>query len=346
MSFILEYTKWTVGVIASYTAEIFWWTDKQYLELSTDSRTHYVSRSVFDKLTESQQTRVRDKVWELEKLRDCTFTDFQVLDPFRYMRSLTRALSRLNLIPSKNLHRVSCLASRMGDGYSAKPQYFSLSDRSHREPVIGRFGYINGMGNPNISHTGQDAKKLSTRFLDSNNVFVTYNATHQKNAVTDYTGFLSDAFRMKAVDGGSSSKASFLLAQQWIDYLVENPHKYFLQMAHCEGAVHTNAALRIIKRAKPELLSRIRVLSLCPANFIDPKSFGNGLQVLNFVKKEDRVINPWAIGSNQIGYADHIKVVKHTNPRRNPHSHVNKDFSAATKEHIAQFMRTGDIYNI
>ena len=148
---------------------------------------------------------------------------------------------------------------------------------------------------------------------------------------------------MKAVDGGSYTKTSYLIAQQWIDFLTSNPDKYYLHIASSEGSAHTNAALRLISKSVPLLFSRIRVINFCPAYFIAPETYSSHLQVMNFVKKEDGVINPWGTGTDQI-YKNlpHVVVVHHL--EGDPHNHTSHDYMVAAGPYVDKFLECGDLY--
>ena len=211
-----------------------------------------------------------------------------------------------------------------------------------KDPDGGHIGYVNGMGAISLGHAGEDAAHFSDRFADGCNLHCVYNPTHQKMSQGDISGFAADVLRMQAVNGGSYMKTSYLLVQQWIDFLDANPGKNFLQVGVSEGAVHVNAALRILCKSRPELISRMRVIGFCPAYFILPADFPKGLQVLNFVKIEDDVINPWGTNTDMIGCSTSIVIVHHTQDL--PHHHNNEDFAVEAIPYIDQFRATGDLF--
>ncbi|KAJ1559323.1 hypothetical protein HK405_011080 [Cladochytrium tenue] len=288
------------------------------------------------------------------------------------------------------LHRVEVLPFQFGEG-GIGAQYYSLGERLGRDPEVGRIGwaiyslfwgptlsaplgplwcmrglitpsssssscihsFINGMGVPTLEHAGRDAVVLSDRFFGGTNLHAVYNPTHQAHADGSLTGFARDALRMKAVEGGATSKQAYLLAQLWLDYLHAHPRAKFLQVAHSEGAVHLHGALRLLARAGPaatRVLGRVQVLALCPAHFINPATYAaDGLQVVNFVKMEDRTINPWGTGAPVPGrrVGPHVCVVehrvRHDDVHNDPHDFMSWDYVDAARSWIDCFFQTGDL---
>ena len=205
------------------------------------------------------------------------------------------------------------------------------------------------MGVPSLAQAGRDVVVLSDRFFSGRNIHVVYNPTHQQHA-GNTVGFARDALRMKAVDGGATSKQAYLLAQLWLDHLNANPQAKFLQVAHSEGAVHLNGALRLLVQAGAgRFLDRIRVLTLCPAHFINQAMYPAGLQAINFVKMEDRTINPWGTGAPVTGrrIGAHVRVVEHRvrqdDHHNDPHDFMSWDYVDAARSSIESFIQTGDI---
>ena len=252
---------------------------------------------------------------------------------------LATAMHRTGLFNAlkEQLAPVRCLPFGFGEG-GIGSQYYTLADRLQRNPIPGRVSYVNGMGIPTLELALSEARKVSDRFVDGNNIHGVYNATHQTAPKGDRCGFFRDILRFKAVDGGSYTKTPLLIAQQWIDYLNAHPGRNFLQIAQCEGAAHVNAALRLVQRSCPELLRRIRVLTLCPAHFILPETYP-GVQIINLVKREDTTVIPWGVGSYQVGISKHIIIVPHT--EKNPHNHQSEDFVKVGKAYVREFLRSG-----
>lgn len=339
---MLEGLKSIAARAASWTAERLFGTETVYLATGSSQATDEKIIEVFGALSSDQKKQVYGKVYELAKMKDATIggPNWGEENATRNVERLKKALHRCSLLENDNLHLVKCLPFNIGEG-GLGSQYFALTERAQRNPLTGHVGYVNGMGVPSLEHAGRDAASFSDRFVDGNNIHCVYHATHQTQPSGDLGGFLVDAFRMKAVDGGSYTKTSFYIAQRWVDFLNENPNLKFLQVAHSEGAAHVAAALRLIKETKPELLSRIRVLNFCPAHFILPESFPD-LQVLNFVKKEDGAVNPWAQSTSQIGVSQHIVVVKHEHDH--PHNHLSEDYVSVGKWYVQEFMRSGNLY--
>eukprot|EP01133_Synstelium_polycarpum_P002905 gene2905-3338_t len=188
---------------------------------------------------------------------------------------------------------------------------------------------------------------FSERFASGHNVHSVYHSTHQlTSGRSDIRGFINDALRMSAVNGGSYTRTAILLCQLWIDSLTSAPHSRFLQIGVSEGGTHVNAAIRLmIQCGRKDLVDRLSIINLCPAYFIMPDKFAEckQLTVLNFVKLEDKVINPWGINTNLIGHSPHIIVVPHWTTQDNPHFQLSHDFQKVVKPYIDQFLATGNI---
>ncbi len=313
-------------------------------ELDSSLKTEEVIRPIFDALSPDRKDLVYGKIWELAKMEDPTISGDKWGEnhAFDDIPRLAKALRRLGFFTNQqtDLHSITILSHAFGEG-GIGSQYLSLGECLGRDPETGHIGYVNGMGMPNLEGVGYDAKRFSNLFCDGNNLHVVYHSTHQKVPIGDVWGFFFDAARMKAVDGGRYTQTSYLIAQQWIDFLNAHPNRNYLQIAHSEGAAHAHAALRLIKEAYPDLLPRLRVITCGPAFFIDPAIYP-GIQALNFIKKEDFVVNPWGTGAEHIGKAPYIITVEHTT---NDHIHdpFSEDFQKAVKPHIQEFMRTGNI---
>jgi hypothetical protein len=304
-----------------------------------------VVKGCYNALSLQQREQVHNKIWELAKMNDlrvdgCNWGGVHVFDD---VPRLSTALQRLGFFQQNNDAAISfrCLPFSFGEG-GLGSQYFSISGRAGKDPLGGDVGYVNGMGIPSLAYAEKDAKSFSNQFADKNNIHCVYNATHQATPFGHRTGLVQDIIRMKAVDGGSYTKTSCLIAQQWIDFLDRNPLLKYLQVSHSEGAAHINAALRMIAISRPDLLSRIRVITFCPAHFILPETYGHGLQVINLFKTEDGTINPWAAGIDKVGVSPHIVTVRHG--RGHPHNHLTADYVREGKPYVDQFMRSGNIY--
>jgi hypothetical protein len=342
----LEDAKRFVADWASGFAEFVGGSHTLYLQTGpTSDRIVARAREVFTGLSHTQKNAVYGKIWTLGKMADPRIDGINWGQEHVYDDNarLAKALVRLGFFRFDELHEVKALDPSVGEGSGIKPQYFSLGERMGEEFFQGRIGYVNGMGVPSLEQAGRDVKQTSEMFTEGKNIFAVYNSTHASHPHQDPVGFGWDVFRMKALDGGSYTTTTYLIVQQWIDYLLENPSKKFLQIGTSEGAAHINAALRLLKCAKPDLLSRIRVISLCPAYYIDPATYGRGLQVRSFVKFEDGVVNPWGANADRIWRADYIHVVRHY-AHLDPHCHLSADYADAVKPFIECFKRCGDIY--
>jgi hypothetical protein len=344
---VFEGAKNLLSYVISYCANTIY-SDKivflpnNPLHQTTEER---IVRRQFEELSHPQKNEVYNKIWELAKMQDPQISGDRWGEEhaFDSLPRLSIALDRLGFFRSNNNPPipVRCLSPAFGEG-GIGSQYFSLSERADREPTSGQVGYVNGMGVPTLAHAGRDATRFSDRFTERNNIHCVYHATHQATPSGDLIGFGRDLLRMQAVEGGSYTKTSYLIAQQWLDFLDSNPTRNYLQIAHSEGTVHLNAALRLIHSSRPDLLKRVRVVTFCPAHFILPENYGQGLQVINLFKIEDTTINPWAKGISQVGTSPHIITVAHHGDH--PHNHLSDDYVGAGKCYIDEFMRSGNIY--
>lgn len=157
-------------------------------------------------------------------------------------------------------------------------------------------------------------------------------------------GLFLDIGIIKAVDGGSFVKTTYLIVQQWIDFLDSHPEKKYLQIGYSGGGTQVNAALRFIKANRPNLLGRIRVLTFCSAHLILPETYP-GVQVVNFFKKNDVVVMPVAVNVSDIDnpkYAQNLKEVIHT--KDDPHDYLSEDFVKEGKPYLDRFIESGDFY--
>ena len=343
-----ENVKIGVSKFTSYIIEKNISTDTLYLatgpvDYASQEKTESVLKNCFDKLTLEQKGSVYGKVWELAKMKDPRVEGekWGEENAFKEDNRLAQALHRLGFLGKTDLHPLQCLPFGFGEG-GLGSQYFSLGEKLGRDPETGQIGCVNGMGMPSLKHAGTDASVFSEKFADGNNIHCVYLSTHQKSSSGDTGGFKQDVLRMLAVNGGSYTRTSYLIVQQWIDFLDANPTKKYLQVGVSEGGAHVNAAVRLLKQARPDLLGRIRVMNFCPAYFVLPHEYSSELQAVNFIKKEDGVVNPWGMNTHQIGSSDHIVIVPHT--QDNPHNHLNEDFEKVAKPYVFEFMKSGNLY--
>ncbi|GAM26237.1 hypothetical protein SAMD00019534_094120, partial [Acytostelium subglobosum LB1] len=197
-----------------------------------------------------------------------------------------------------------CLSFEFGEG-GLGSQYMSRAECLGIDPSTGHIGYVNGMGMRNLVNAGRDMVWMSDNLCDGNNLHYVYHSTHvdERFVGRDYRGLVKDVLRMAAVNGGSYTKTSYLVAQQWIDYLDSNPSKNYLRLLHLSG------------------------------------------QVLNFVKLEDKLINPWGMNTHQIGKCPRIVIVPHHTQQDNPHNKSSQDFKSIVRPYIQRFMLDGNLYD-
>ncbi|KAI9324633.1 hypothetical protein DFJ73DRAFT_966209 [Zopfochytrium polystomum] len=331
-------------------------------------------------LPTAQQFRLHGKVWELGMLRGAPGAAHEwewgranlFADPARLAAALRRLLGHAagpfatttTTTATPGLRAVRLLPHVIGEG-GAVAQYFSAADPDGGSGGAARVGYINGMGVCDIGHAHRDAAEVSRRLgLGSGGrwsgigVRGVYNPSHQGAA--DVGGFLRDAARMKAIDGGQYARQQYLLVQMWAECLLDGPGSAttttttFLQIAHSEGASHVNAAMRLLATECGDdgarLLARLRVLMFAPSYFVDRAAYP-AAQVVHFVKRNDAVINPWATGISRLpaggGGDDRIVVVPHRvhdgDDHNNPHDMMSWDYIEAARPYVERFMSTGDI---
>lgn len=256
---------------------------------------------------------------------------------------VARVLHRLGVLGTEGCTRIDYNLRLMGGGEKSSAGYFSLSEKSNRDPVGGWISYVNGMG---TSHwrAGGDASQLSNLLGYGNNIHAVYLPTRQNAHRGDLSGFVMDALRYLSVAGGSHTRASCLIAQQWIDYLSREPTKSLLQTCHSEGAAHVNAALELLRIARADLISRLRIITFCPAKIILPRE-DEPLQVINLMKLDDFI--PMRIGGGEhfLQYpSPHVQIVPHTCLYFTPHCHLSPDYVFAAKSYFDQFMHSGSIF--
>jgi hypothetical protein len=341
-NFVFEAVKGYAARAVSSIAETVYECETHYLPKGPVARVKAGIKKAFVALEPEHKNRVYGKVWELAKMQDNRAEGHQwgAQHVFDDLSRLATAMQRLGLLKSAKLHPVSCLPHSFGEGGMGS-RYFSLE---RTEPKSGQMSMINGMGVESCSNAIQDTEWFSSHFADGHNIHGIYHSSH-KNSKRCCSSFgpVRDMLRMKAVNGGSYTKTSYLAAQQIIDYLENNPRKKYLQIGVSEGAAHVNAALRLIQEVRPKLLSRICVILLGPAYFIMPEQYDNKIQVMSFVKKEDGVINPWGTNTNKIGASKHITVVPHENKADSPHSWGSEDFQKLVKPYVDRFITRGTI---
>lgn len=345
---VFESLKNGFAIALSHIVEGVIETDTIYLatgpvDYTSQEKVGSVLKNLLGQLSLQQKGTVYGKVWELAKMKDPRIQGEKWGEENAYQdeKRLAQALHRLGFFGVRHLYPLKCLSFEFGEGGMGS-QYFSLGEKLGKDPQTGQIGCVNGMGMPTLEHAGRDASVFSDKFADGNNIHCVYLSTHQKSSGGDIMGFVQDVSRMLAVNGGSYTKTSYLIVQQWIDFLDENPTQKYLQVGVSEGAAHVNAAVRLLKQTRSDLLGRIRIMNFCPAYFILPEEYSSELQAMNFIKKEDSVVNPWGTNTHQIGSSDHIAIVPHT--QDHPHHHLNDDFVKVAKPYVFEFMKSGNLY--
>jgi hypothetical protein len=234
--------------------------------------------------------------------------------------------------------------------------YYSLQEKAHQDLARCRISYVNGMGMCREA-AGYAARQISEQFAHSNNLHCVYLPTHQRVPFGDQTGLAFDGARYGMVKDGGYTRTSLMIAQQWIDYLDDpNPThagRIFLQICYSEGAAHTWAALNLLRQNRSDLVSRLRIVALCPAKIITPNA-DEPLQVINLIKWEDPVPTTWDRGqailegdnNREKGY---IYVVPHTvvdGEHGNPHDPLSPDYIEAARPYFDRFFLTTNITTI
>lgn len=328
-------------VAASLPKEKFHLAKGEALELSADRL-----REIFSGLSEEERNRAFGKFYELKKVEDPRISGPRYGEEHFWedLELTKKAIHRCGYLGSEGITVVECNTHFLigGESESHHSSYFSLGEKLGKEAETGWIGYINGMGT-SIEQTGSHVSRFSDAACHGLNIHCVHLPTRQSTPAVDLGGFLVDAGRHIAVDGGTYSKASCLVAQQWIDYLTENPSKSFMQVCYSEGASHVNAALNILREARPDLLSRLRIITFCPAHVIAPRE-GEPLQVINLVKTEDYAIFPWGTGMEHVvSRKEFVQIVAHGDGQH-PHNFLSNDYQTAAKPYIERFLATGKIF--
>ncbi|MES2121948.1 MAG: hypothetical protein V4492_04115 [Chlamydiota bacterium] len=306
-------------------------------------------KKIFDRLLPEQKTEAYHLHFELAQ-RENSRTSAVQGSPEHFWdepQKAARVMHRLGLLGSEGCVEIRynleiTLRLDLSPG-PIKPTsfYYSLSDKLGRDPHGGWISYVNGMSTL-PKNAGTDANKISDLLAEGSNLHCVYLPTQRELLGKDMHAVALDFFRLLAVNGGGYTRTSCLIVQQWIDYLSENPDKNFLQTCHSEGAVHINAALRILRNTKPDYLGRLNILTFCPARIILPLS-GEPLKAVNFVKLEDPVPSEFAEGKEILrSETPYAQIILHTD-KHNPHDPTSPDYIAAAKPYFDRFMSTGSI---
>ncbi len=317
-----------------------------YLSTIPCNPDHYTThdlRVVFDRLDLNQKTEAYLLRTELAKMEDSRISGDAWGEEHFWdePRKVVGVLHRLGFLGARGRTEISYNLRLFGGHERSSSYYYSLSEKWGQEAAGGRISYVNGMGTSQAS-AGIDAARISDLFAGQNNLFCVYLPTRQDAPVGDLSGFVLDSLRYLAVEGGSYTRTSCLIAQQWIEYLTREPEKCFLQTCHSEGAAHVNAALRILRENRSDLVSRLRIISFCGASIITTLP-GELLQVINFFKLEDSIPTDIARGREAIDPPTlHIRVVSHTTAA--PHDHISHDYIVAAKPHFDLFMHSGSLF--
>ncbi len=325
-----------------------------YLATSSEPlETHSSERlkEIFDRLLPEQKTEAYHLHFELAQ-RENSRTASVLGSPEHFWdepQKAARVMHRMGLLGSEGCVEIRynleiTLDLDLSPG-PVKPTsfYYCLSDKMGREPHGGWISYINGMGTL-AKIAGTDANKISDRLAQGSNLHCIYLPTQKELLGKDMHATALDFFRLLAVNGGSYTRTSCMIVQQWIDYLNANPGKQFLQTCHSEGAVHVSAALRILRNAKPECIERINILTFCPARIIVPLP-GEPLKVMNLVKREDPVPTEYAEGKEILNSkTPYAQIIPHKD-MYNPHDPTSPDYIAAAQPYFDLFMRTGSMFS-
>ncbi len=309
----------------------------------TDRSVEDVLRRIFDGLEVEQKRDVFFQRYEIEKMEDPRIHGDRWGEEHMWdsARKAARAMHRCGLLGDGGVHRVRFNRHPFfgGETEGAFSTYFSLAEKLGRDPERGWIGYINGMAT-SFEEAVADVSVLSDRLARGSNIHGIYLPT-KKGAPNDLRGTLLEIGRHLAVDGSTYSRASCLLVQQWIDYLTAHPEKNFLQISHSEGASHVNAALRILREVRPDLLARLKILAFCPAHFIKPEE-REPLEVICLAKREDWAIVPWATGADSLGRSPHTHVVPHT-AEQPLHDLRAEDYVTAARGYFDRFLDSGHL---
>ncbi|EGC30712.1 hypothetical protein DICPUDRAFT_83380 [Dictyostelium purpureum] len=311
-------------------------------------------KEIYDKLTLEDKHVVETIYWELMKKEDSRIDGWEYgkINFFNNLRITARSLHRggfIELEDKDSLIKIDYTTKLCRTNNSSKTQYFSLGEKYGNNLSIGYCGYVNGMGNT-IGWAGRDASIISDTVLDGIDLHCVYLPSYQHSPdgfspSNDFIGFSMDVARHLSINGGDYSKTACLIAQQWIDYLTDNPDKYFLTIAASDGGTFTCAAVKLMCQYCPHLLSRVSIILLAPGCFLFPNEYIKYDQVMNFVKLEDNLITRLATGSQFIGKHQNIIIVPHNSTSDHPHNFLSYDFAQIVKPYVEQFKKTGKLIN-
>lgn len=296
----------------------------------------------FKSLCDDARNAVFHKVWELAKMDDSTVSGLEWgRDHCHEDRGrFERAMHRLGLLGAKGLFHFVQLTRDFGEG-GLGSQYYSFSELQGQEPKGGFVSVVNGMGVQSLEHAGRDASVFSLGF----NLHCVYNPTHQQQQQQQGRGFGQDVLRMKAVDGGSYTRTTHLIAQQIVDLLQRDPTKRWLQIALSEGAAMCNGALRLLSSCNPKILHRLSVLLVAPAHFL-PECAYEGVEIINIFKEEDRTILPFATNASSIREWKNVITVPHRCAQDDPHNFTTSDYLEIIHPLLRSFHEIGHLKKV
>lgn len=335
------------GLIAEHLPQkkIYIDTCNGHLEQPSDALLH----SIFDGLDQGQKRDAYRLRLELAKREDPTAQDESWMETHFWdePQKVAKVLHRLGLFGSDGMIEISYNLeisfelSALANEAPPTSFYYSLNEKWGHEPENGRISYVNGMGTDPIN-AGTDCNRLSDLFAEGSNIHAVYLPTQQKTPFGDIRGFACDSLRYLMIEGGGYTRTACLIAQQWIDYLSESPEKNFLQVGYSEGAAHVNAALRILRKARPDLIPQLNILTFCPASIIFPLA-DEPLKVINLFKLEDPIPVQWGQWDQMSQSASpHVHIVPHTNEEF-PHTHITPDYIKAGKIYFDRFLSSGSL---
>ncbi len=309
-----------------------------------DAITREALERVFEGASSEQKIKAFHIRWDLGKMENPTIegADWGRDHFWDSIPLAARAAHRAGILGEEGVIVIRYGARVIDKSKAPGASFYSLGEKLGRDPALGQIGYINGMGS-SIAHAGRDAASLSDSMASGMNLHCVHLPSQQSGPTGDPLGFVLDTMRHLMTDGGSYTRAPCLVAQQWIDYLDLHPERFFLQLCASEGGSHVNAALRLLRTHRPDLLSRLRIIALAPACFMEPQTEDIGLQIVNLVKKEDGTILPVATHADLVGRSPFVRVIPHT-VAGDPHNFTTVDYAAVAKPMVDLFIATGNIY--
>lgn len=297
-------------------------------ELDRDMRrgialTDAVSRFVlgrYESLPGRDQARVDETMRDMGKL---------AVNPGRPDDEVGRLIEALNhggYLPGGRTTR-SVKYLPIAEWFGERPEFYDLGREEIGRGVV---GFVNGW-NTDLTKAVGRTEELSRRLLGGCNLHCVHNPD---------LGAVGNLLRTVTGEAGHRGRTSLFLVNQWINFLDGHPGDRYLQLCHSDGTTHVLNALKLLKQIRPDLCSRMEVISLCSAVFIPTE--GEEWKVKHYVKMEDRVVQ-WAPNRGWIGEDPSI-IVLPDEEEHHPHEPFSPAFMNALRLDIARYRTYNTVF--